>query len=865
MNDSERAPSPVPVGDRSPALPVQQPAAHALAARQLGLRPGAGNREVGRRARTLSRKETSVTVHLVGPPPPVEAVKRATPENRKLAELIDTVEQLTDSKLLERRDALGPKTVGLGGTDAEAAAAAELAAIEFIARRRGLSPAREHYSAYDKSVTTRRLNVRALIEKGVRETGSFERALAMITYRHGIESDIEFFEAEAKRFGAEFTSQARANSERMLGGSLDTIYRALESYGMRRDAAAYTAGEVARGRDADAEIAAMVKVAAREAMEKGDADKPFAEQRGALRRDVRELREHQRKVAALQQQADAALTRVPMNTKGPAWDAYVKVHGELQAARGALPLAWNRAERSHPVLAAFRERGQLEKVDLAPLDQDTDERTSAIVAQLLPKLVNIGRARHMIRRGALSPLALPSVVALTRANMFIPDGSIRAGVANDLARSAQSDDSGLLAAAALALAIVFLLPSGGSSLGIAAVGMASAGLAAYSAVQEWDKYTKQKTLYNTDLDVARSLWTKEPSLAGFAMSLVGLGLEGLPLIGAFNKARKLRALVNAGSETGDIARATVRELNDVGRGRGAPDLGERALAEARDKRVRATPDTIPAPDSVPPPPRARPKPDAPAPKPRPDAPAPNPARAVRVEGASAYGSARQVSDDIATKLANFAHGMEPGTLPAEWPLLIRALKLHKGPVNREIVELLPTVMGGLRDPGLWGEVLADAWTIAARNGTDINQALVEMALATGKPILRVPKKAGFLAGDRFFDDYVRKPGYIVDESSLGTAHRGMIHLLQDLVVDRALARAGKKMSGADFRVMLDRAEGIVERTDFGTVKALTFMGKETRMKTGDYVWRFTYDLNEPGQMPTPEWVSTVLAQLVGLK
>ena len=39
----------------------------------------------------------------------------------------------------------------------------------------------------------------------------------------------------------------------MFGGGLETIYKALESYGLRRDAAAYAAGEVARGSDEDAE------------------------------------------------------------------------------------------------------------------------------------------------------------------------------------------------------------------------------------------------------------------------------------------------------------------------------------------------------------------------------------------------------------------------------------------------------------------------------------------------------------------------------------------------------------------------------------------------------------------------------------
>ena len=450
----------------------------------------------------------------------------------------------------------------------------------------------------------------------------------------------------------------------------------------------------------------------------------------------------------------------------------------------------------------------------------------------------------MIRTGALSPLALPSVVALTRTNMFVPDGSIRAGVVNDLARSAQGGDSGLMQAAALALAIVFLIPTGGSSLGIAAVGMAGAGLAAYSALQEWETYTKQKTLFDTHLDMARSLSVEEPSLAGFALSLVGLGLEAAPLVGAFAKARRLKALVDAGLEGDDVARAAVRQLNDLGHTRGVREnLGDQALADARAARKsrRAAPDTAPARD--------------------PAAPAP----AVRVKGAGKYGSAKELSDDVASMLSNFANGMDPRTLPEEWPLLIRALKANKGTVNRQIMELLPDVMGGLRDPGLNGEVLAEAWTIAARNGTSINSALVEMALATGRPIVKIPKKAGFLPGDRFFRKYVTKPAYLVDEPSMNTSHRGLIHLLQDLVVDRALARAGRKMTGADFRVMLGKAEGTVARSDYGTVKALTFLDDETSMPTGDYVWRFSYDLSQPGQMPTPEWVATVLGQAVGLK
>ena len=67
------------------------------------------------------------------------------------------------------------------------------------------------------------------------------------------------------------------------------------------------------------------------------------------------------------------------------------------------------------------------------------------------------------------------------------------------------------------------------------------------------------------------------------MSLVNLGFEALPLIGAFNKARKIKALVSASEDT----RAAVRELNAIGKSHGAEDLGERALtaAEAAEKRT----------------------------------------------------------------------------------------------------------------------------------------------------------------------------------------------------------------------------------------------------------------------------------------
>ena len=79
----------------------------------------------------------------------------------------------------------------------------------------------------------------------------------------------------------------------------------------------------------------------------------------------------------------------------------------------------------------------------------------AVLLRVLPKAANAGRARHLITSRQLSPLTLPAVVALTRANMFVPEGSIRAGVVKDLVEEERSKrDSIWVEVASLALALI---------------------------------------------------------------------------------------------------------------------------------------------------------------------------------------------------------------------------------------------------------------------------------------------------------------------------------------------------------------------------------------------------------------------------
>ena len=179
----------------------------------------------------------------------------------------------------------------------------------------------------------------------------------------------------------------------------------------------------------------------------------------------------------------------------------------------------------------------------APASQ-VNQQMKDVLAQVLPKLRDNGKALWQLRHHRLEPLSMPPVVAMTQATMFVPEGSIRAGVIRDLMDAEKEKrESWLLTVASWALLVVTLLPTGGlSAVVLVPVGLASAGIAAYSALKIYQKYERQKLLANTDLDLARALSNEEPSLRGFAMNLVNIGLEGFALLRLWRKAVELRKL-----------------------------------------------------------------------------------------------------------------------------------------------------------------------------------------------------------------------------------------------------------------------------------------------------------------------------------
>ena len=360
-----------------------------------GIPRGLGNRAIGRWALALSREEAttpkSVPVLLVGPPPPVEAVKRATPENLELAKQIDALESLKDEQLERARDVAAAGAVGTA-SDEQLRELQKLEAIELLMRRRSQAgsifhPLATNYSGSDGS-TPRRLNVRALLEQGVRKTGSFRKALKLHYRTKRVDGDYKFFEQEAARFGKEFKRQARLNATRMLRGSWDGIKQVLDSYGLPGSSAGWAAGRLNAGEDIDTLAATVIKDAKLSA-NVDDAAK--VTKRWKLAEWAAGLKKRQKTVAEALKKSNLANLKRTADARTPGDDEARKAAAELAAARAKLDEVWIRAERAHPVLASYRRGGGLEKVDLGHLDSATvEQEMHSVLVQVLPNTQTAG-------------------------------------------------------------------------------------------------------------------------------------------------------------------------------------------------------------------------------------------------------------------------------------------------------------------------------------------------------------------------------------------------------------------------------------------------------------------------------------------
>jgi hypothetical protein len=839
-----------------PAAAPERPAlAEALTPdRLLALQRTAGNQAV-----------TRVVVELrqpPAPPPMPPAGDRATPENRALAAEIDTVAQLPDAQLERARNQAAYK-VGSADGDHEKAVRS-LDALEYVAAARGLGGRTLDWKSYEyvrADAGKRRAYLRMFVEEGVRASGSFEAATAGVRDRGGKELDLDLFllEQDAKAFGDEFRGQARIHADRMLRGSLTAIAGLLTSYGLPAVSAGVAAERILKGSGSEEEARNVVKRAKDD--DDGAANAPGrAQHRMELADTAEHLKRLQGKVKELQKRTNLAALDFPMDGAGPKATAHTDLERELADATSELGVAWIEAERAHPVLAAYRATTKaLEKIDLGTLDTaSVDDQMKQVLEQILPKIAHIAQAQQLIRAGTISPLALPAVVGLTKANMFVPKGSIRDGVANDLARKAARDtDPTWMIIASIALAIVTLVPSGGASLAVA-TGIAGAGLAAYSAVKEYEHYGEQKVLIDTDLDRARALSQEEPSLTGFAMALISLGLEGLPLIHAFKVALDLKRLKAAGGEADKVKRL-VDELNTLGKEKNADGLGKRALNEIDGATTKKQ--AVPVADDLA---------DVQAeldelfgdkvdvPKGR-KPPRSNPATLEKVM--KRFTSPEQVRERALAELSGLKHGFDPAKPPLGYEEMIATLRLNPSTANLELERRLPIALGGLRDPELYAELMAEAWTML-RPDRDMTRALIEIAQSGGAKVRVLPHELGLMQGEAFVKKVATKGQSWVDNPLVNNAHGVSSHLIQDIVVTRAFKRAGINLTSQQFRVEIGKATGAVDFLRMRRTSALTLLTDGKELSAADIIWRVTYDPMFAQNLNRPEDLGDVLKRLL---
>jgi hypothetical protein len=802
----------------------------------------------------------------------------ATYDNRELAKAIDETRKLDWIALLKRHEQV-EAALAAGPTGAELARLSVVRdAIDFVRSERmigGRTP------AYPGSTTDSALSLRGAAEREIQHHGSVDYGLEAFEKRFPnsdeAEKQAQQIRAERDAFAKQFESQTRRNANMILEQSMQSIYQLMRDYGLPRRTWAFTEDDSKFEKLANDWVGAA------------HVDSEFASEsatthRKRLEQWVRYLSDKQRAVWDADSQAKSDVDD-PVETKR------VQDH-----ARNELAAAWLQAERLHPILAAYRQDRALERVDLSGIYIDNDDAMRNVMLHLLPTMGNIMEAKRWLGSGKLSPLTLAPVVELTRHNMFVPRGSVRDAVVMDLV--ADAGPSSALMIITLALTLALLIPTGGASA-VIAVGLLA--LDVYSAGKQFIHYGQQQALTGTDLDRARSLSDEDPSLTGVIISLISIGLSGAQLISVFRQVQALRNLAAAGRDTD----AAVKALNKVGEDLGAGDLGTQAANSGRRARSGAstTADKPPTPDAPTstakrpattdeptlkpgeqPKPKAnepKPKTDEPTTTPKADEPTPGTQRPsgeidapvlVIEELALGYGSRAEVVKAVKEALEEIR-----GAMPGSWELVRDALKANGGEANARILGLVNKYMRAMRNPEHWAEVMGDAWEIARKMPKpDMREALLQLAKKRLGAPLEIPKKV--LEGGEFFKQYAASGRPLIDPFFKGKAHGELTHLIQDLVLDKAFG-AG---TSASFRRLLGQAEGevtvwtqaaktnTVKLTDFGRHSRsganTTFLEGETRMRTGDYVWRWTYDLlyekEALRRLPQPEAVGPKLDALL---
>jgi hypothetical protein len=215
-------------------------------------------------------------------------------------------------------------------------------------------------------------------------------------------------------------------------------------------------------------------------------------------------------------------------------------------------------------------------------------------------------------------------------------------------------------------------------------------------------------------------------------------------------------------------------------------------------------------------------------------------------------------------------GTDPTKLPQGWSSIYDALRQDTSEAAKQIGKFLDVVWGGLRNPKIFADVLAEAWQRAWLDDTSVEAALIAMAQeSSGKKAVWIPRSQGkdlLENPEKFFELYASQEASFVDLPLMGAKHKAMAHLIQDLVVDRAFKAKKIEMTSGKFRVLLGQTTGRFVPPTGGEPQVLT-RGGVNDIATGDYVWQLTYDLFVKGldHLPQPEAIGPEFERIFKMK
>jgi hypothetical protein len=827
-------------GLRAPEETTAAPPSRSHPSIPLTLPSRIGNRAFTQFARTLARDvDTSVPVHsvpvlLVGAAPRVHASQRATPGNARLAAEIDEVDTLSDRELRKQHEAEALAISDPASRDADHER--RLEAIEYVERWRRIGgPARVEAANANWTHAEQGRNLRARLERGIAHFGTFSEAWLNLRYpaadfagtaNHAPhqDEDLDQIWKEAEQFYREFKRQAAVTAERMLKQSHDAIITLLKGYGVDAGTADDAGYMMARHyRDVDEQLPRVLEATKSNATVDSVAARHM---RWNLAQNAKWIREQQSVVAAAEDKSGKDALKVPLNRdSGPEWDTVRADQKALGKAKRELEERWILAEGVNPLLAAYRRGSAIETADLSKLDTgDPDAEVSEILATALPTLRDIRKAQDLVLgpHPDKSPLTLPAVVAATRSAMFIPGGSIRDGIARDVVAAAVEAEapSWLLRISELMLAAVTITATGGTAL--VAYG-AAAGIAVYEAQREWSKYSTDKVLSDTDLDLARSLSQLEPSLTSFAVALIAAGFAAVPALGLFRKAIQAKKLLEAGEDAGRL----VGELNAA-----KPGLGDEALSDIRaGEAPEGSPGRDPGGDGHP---ESKPPHEPENPK-EPNEPGKGEAGGAGAAGARptyTFNDESSLRQAIKQRFRGFSSGKPYNR---KW-LKAREL-VGKGGSNltADDLQLLETAIAAMRNEQELENTAVRIWQMARAKNHTCAEAVLELA---GDDIEVV--HGGLLSQERF-RPHIQGEHPIYDLAEQSTDHGAWAHLFQEAHLTRMLG----PQRGAMVRRLIANAEGA------------SALEGSTERQLWSWLWDGLYDA-EPGEINSPEALAHVL-------